>query len=73
MVRMFERILCAVLGHKYQIARVFSPTSRQLTCTRCGHLWGMNDTVRALVPWDGELKEMYKQFGQWPQGLGEKE
>ena len=26
----------------------------------------MNDAVRAFIPWDKELEEMYKLIGQWP-------
>lgn len=62
----YERIVCAVAGHRYVVQRVFSPTSRQVGCTRCGREWGMNDSVRAFIPWDGELEQMYRDFGQWP-------
>ena len=63
---MIERLLCAVLSHKYIVQRVFSATSRQVGCTRCGREWGMHDTTRSLIPWDGDLEDMYRSFGQWP-------
>lgn len=63
---MIERILCALLGHRYVVQRVFSPHSRQVGCTRCGRQWGMHDPARSLVPWDGELEDMYRVLGQWP-------
>lgn len=62
----FERIVCAIAGHKYVVQRVFSPTGRQVGCTRCGREWGMNDSVRAFIPWDGELEQLYRDIGQWP-------
>lgn len=63
---LFERIVCAVAGHKYVVQRVFSATSRQVGCTRCGREWGMNDSVRSFIPWDGELEQFYRDIGQWP-------
>ncbi len=61
-----NKALCAVAGHQYIVQRVFSPTSRQVGCLRCGMEWGMNDEVRSLIPWDGELEELYRLIGQWP-------
>lgn len=63
---MIERLLCALFGHRYIVARVFSPESRQVTCTRCQRLWAMNDNVRAFVPWDGSFEQLYRTLGQWP-------
>lgn len=63
---MIERILCALLGHRYVVQRVFSPGSRQVGCTRCRRQWGMHDATRSFVPWDGELEDMYRTLRQWP-------
>jgi len=53
-----RKLMCMVLGHKYQIVERFTPAMRHIKCTRCGEHWGMNDDVRALVPWDEELEEL---------------
>ena len=63
---MIERLLCALFNHRYVVLLSFSPTSRKVGCTRCDREWGMNDAVRAFIPWDKELEEMYKLIGQWP-------
>lgn len=63
---MIERLLCALLGHRYVVQRKFSETSRQVGCTRCCKQWAMNDSVRAFLPWDGEFEDLYKRTGQWP-------
>ena len=63
---MLERIMCAVFGHKYVVQLVFSETSRKIGCTRCSKEWGMNDDVRAIIPWDKDLENLYKIIGQWP-------
>ncbi len=60
---MLERLLCAVLGHRYVVQRVFSPNSRKIGCTRCDKEWGMYDSIRAIVPWDSELEQLYKDIG----------
>lgn len=57
---------CWIVGHRYRVMRVFSPTDRQVVCRRCRQVWGMNDSVRALVPWSGEIEQMYRDCGQWP-------
>ena len=66
MMKMIERLLCAVLGHRYVVQRVFSATSRKIGCTRCYCEWGMNDSVKAFIPWDGDLEQLYLDIGQWP-------
>ncbi len=60
---MFERILCAVFGHKYVVLRVLNKGSRQVGCTRCKSKWGMHDATMAFVPWDEELEQMYSSTG----------
>lgn len=75
---MIERLMCALLGHKYITQLTFSPTSRKVGCTRCEREWAMNDSVRAFVDWSGEFEELYKFNGQWPKskewvGLTEEE
>jgi hypothetical protein len=64
--RALKKLICALVGHRYVVQRVFSPTSRKVCCTRCGKEWGMNDSVRAFVPWDGELEQLYQNIRQWP-------
>ena len=64
---MIERLMCALLGHRYITQLTFSPTSRKVGCTRCEREWAMNDSVRAFVDWSGEFEELYKFNKQWPQ------
>lgn len=58
-----RKILCYVFGHKYYLIKKLSRTTRKVGCKRCGKVWGMNDDVQALVDWDDELEEFYKEFG----------
>ena len=60
-----ERLLCALLGHKYVVLRHFNPGARQVGCTRCNRQWGMHDGTRSFVPWDRDMEQMYKMFGEW--------
>lgn len=55
---MIERILCAILGHRYVVERQIAPHWRKVGCTRCFRSWGMHDPTRAFVLWDGEQEEM---------------
>ena len=58
-----KRLVCFVLGHKYHVIQRFSKTSRRVECLRCKADWGMNDSVRVIIPWSGELEEMYELLG----------
>ena len=60
---MFERIICAIFGHEYMVEKRFNEATRKVGCTRCNRKWGMNDNVRAFIPWDSELEELYKPGG----------
>lgn len=61
-VMIFERLICAVAGHKYVVEKILSKTSRKVGCTRCTRQWAMNDDARAFLPWDAEFEEFYKSF-----------
>lgn len=58
-----KKILCFLLGHKYFLIRELTEQSRQIGCWRCKCKFGMNDDVRAVIPWDSELENMYKTIG----------
>ena len=60
---MFERLMCAVFGHKYVTLRVLNSGARKVGCTRCRREWGMHDETRSFVPWDAELERMYAPGG----------
>lgn len=62
---MIERLLCALLGHRYVVEIEFG-TSRKVGCTRCDKHWGMHDATRSFIPWDGELEEMYRVMEKLP-------
>ena len=64
-MKFIRRFLCAVLGHRYVVLRVFNPGARQVGCTRCNRQWGMHDGTKSFVPWDEDLEDMYRRFGQW--------
>lgn len=55
---MLERILCAILGHRYVVERVMAPHWRKVGCARCRGQWSMHDPTRTFVPWDGEQEEL---------------
>lgn len=59
---MIERIICAIRGHKYVVEKEFIG-SRKVGCTCCGKKWGMHDATKSFIPWDDEIEEMYKFFG----------
>ena len=60
---MIERLLCALLGHRYVVERVLNAGARKVGCTRCNRQWAMHDATHAFVPWDGELESLYAPGG----------
>lgn len=65
MKHLIERLLCAVLGHRYVVEIEFC-TSRKVGCTRCHCKWGMHDDTRSFIPWDSELEALYREQGKLP-------
>lgn len=66
----FKKLRCMVMGHEYRVAQTFSVTSRRVVCDCCQGDWAMNDSVRAIIPWSGELEEMYRLFGHRIKSIG---
>jgi hypothetical protein len=60
---MFERLMCAIFGHRYVVERVLNERARKVGCTRCNQHWGMHDPTRSFVPWDGEFDALYAKGG----------
>lgn len=47
---------CWLGRHNYRVLEVYSKDIRKVGCKCCSKVWGMNDDVRAFVPWDRELE-----------------
>ena len=60
---MFERLLCAVLGHRFVVERQLNPRARKVGCTRCQRKWAMHDPTRTFEPWDLEFEALYAPGG----------
>ena len=60
---MIERLICAILGHRYVVERVLNPGARKVGCTRCGRHWAMHDGTHSFVEWDGEFEKLYAPGG----------
>lgn len=76
-----NRLICFLFGHRLDVLQYFGKEACRVVCRRCLGDWavhkainvlrkGQQDTVRVVVPWDGEFAEMYELFGyrirQWP-------
>lgn len=42
-----------------RIVQEFGRGARKLRCDRCGKYFAMSDEHQAVLPWDGELEELY--------------
>lgn len=54
-----KRIICLFLGHKYYLVRVLTDNGKLVGCKRCGKFYGVNDDVRAILPFDKDLCNLY--------------
>jgi hypothetical protein len=61
MKRLFcqTRVMCRLFGHDYKLLRKISPTIREVKCGRCKQEFGMNDSVKGLLPLDDELRDYH--------------
>ncbi len=58
-----KRIICLILGHDYYRVRKLKHRSELVGCHRCKNYYGMNNDVRAILPFTSEMEEMYRSFG----------
>ena len=61
--RLGRRLWCALIGHRMYVWQELTAHSRRVVCDHCGGDWGMNDDVRAIIPWDAELESLYQSHG----------
>jgi hypothetical protein len=54
-----KRLVCLLLGHKYYLVRVLTDNGKLIGCKRCGKFYGVNDDVRAILPFDEDLCNLY--------------
>jgi len=59
--RWLARFICSIpfIFHDLEVVQEFGG-SRKLYCRRCCGYFGMHDGVRAFLPWDDELEELYR-------------
>lgn len=60
---MFERLVCAVAGHRYTVERRLSAEARKIRCARCERAWAMHDGLRIILPWDADFEALYAPGG----------
>jgi len=53
-------VMCRFGKHKYYVIKEYSKTVRKVGCRNCEKVWGMNDRVKSLLEWDGELEELHE-------------
>lgn len=61
---MFKKIKCFLGYHKYYLIFKIDCLNRKLGCKNCHKTFGMNDSVKAVIEWDGELEEFYRITGR---------
>jgi hypothetical protein len=57
-----KKLICAIFGHRYRLLRQISPTIQELNCSRCKKEFGINHTVKAVLPMDDELRKLHNDI-----------
>lgn len=58
-MKLLNRILCQLFGHRYRIKRKITPSIREVICTRCKAEFAMDDRAETLLPLDDEFRAMH--------------
>lgn len=57
-----KKLLCFIFGHKYKLKRRITRDISELVCARCKEEFGLNKTVKTVLPLDDELKEIHQLY-----------
>ncbi len=59
----FLLLKCKLGFHMLWKVKKLSSDSDLIGCSFCNRFWGMNHSVKAVIPFDKELCDMYTSFG----------
>ena len=60
---LFKKLRCRIGMHQQlDVIQTFGSAQR-IGCPDCGKTFGIHHGVRACIPWDAELEDMYRMFG----------
>lgn len=62
-MKVLKRLICWLTFHNLRVVTEYSESVRKVGCVRCGRFFGMNDRVRAFVPWDADLEQSSRLIG----------
>ncbi len=54
--------VCSIVGHRYKVTRRVARSIYELQCPRCKARFGMNTSVKALLPLNLELQELHSEL-----------
>lgn len=58
-----NKIICFIFGHKLiKVPGYDRGYAAKLLCKRCNRYFGINHNVKAFVPWDKDLEELYTHY-----------
>lgn len=60
---------CLLFFHKLITIKNFSITNRLVYCKRCSVYFGMEDSLKILLPWDEEMDELHKYLYPYFKGI----
>lgn len=61
---MIKKILCRIFKHNFKVIQTFKHVHVQrLRCQRCKKDFAINHNIKAMLPWDEELEELYRALG----------
>ena len=58
--RLIGWLKCLRGYHDFHILIYFDDNVQKIICERCGKMFGINHSVKAILPWDAELEKAMK-------------
>ena len=63
LARILGWLLCRVGKHKWTYVQRLSTYAHRVSCARCGRTWAVHTALQIVLPWDGELRDFYREMG----------
>lgn len=60
-MKLLNWIKCKLWFHDYFFIKNLSADAQKIGCRRCGRTFGINYSVRCVLPWDDELESFYDE------------
>lgn len=62
-MRLIDRFLCAIGSHRHLHVIQSYGAAEHIGCPKCGRQMAIHYGLRTILPWDGEIAQLYRDAG----------